>query len=605
MNNLIIEIMDTCDEAIKYIDSLIKKNNITEAIEILVTLRELIYKVLNHLKANNIITNYSEKYCNNIIYSIDKIILQSKNIKRYFYFEVSPLIKELKKSINFELNIINNNELLNIYSQKREDGIKAYAISKDNREYIYKVSIIVTAYNKLEYTKKAIDSIYKNTDFKNGEIELITINNGSNDETESYFESLPNTKKINLKYNILGNESYKHIIEGKYFVGFSNDVVATPRWLENLIKCIESDEKIFWVVPTCNEDGISNAQGVKIDYENSLNSIEKIYEFGDKYNFSNRLLWEERNILMPFIWLGRSKIFEYFDLVDKSYLQHEFVDDDLSTSLRRLGLKQILAKDTFMHHFGSITLRDERKNGSLENMREVYYKKWGVDAWDSRGYAHNIETMIDCPNIGKLSLLFIEPKFGGNTLMIKNHFKKQNIKINDMTAIVCDERYLPDAKYMYDQVIFSDNLNKTLKLQKQKYNLITFGVFIHELYVSDTIKFLESLYDILEEKGQVIFVVNNYRNTKSILNLLQNNIDNLCEYNNVKFTGINFEALKKRLNNSEKLQNYKIHSLLSFNPYTEALLSIDDNYENLPEDNKKNLTTEFSIECYIVAIYKK
>ena len=597
--------MDTCDEAIKYIDSLIKKNNITEAIEILVTLRELIYKVLNHLKVNNIITNYSEKYCNNIIYSIDKIILQSKNIKRYFYFEVSPLIKELKKSINFELNIINNNELLNIYSQKREDGIKAYAISKDNREYIYKVSIIVTAYNKLEYTKKAIDSIYKNTDFKNGEIELITINNGSNDETESYFESLPNTKKINLKYNILGNESYKHIIEGKYFVGFSNDVVATPRWLENLIKCIESDEKIFWVVPTCNEDGISNAQGVKIDYENSLNSIEKIYEFGDKYNFSNRLLWEERNILMPFIWLGRSKIFEYFDLVDKSYLQHEFVDDDLSTSLRRLGLKQILAKDTFMHHFGSITLRDERKNGSLENMREVYYKKWGVDAWDSRGYAHNIETMIDCPNIGKLSLLFIEPKFGGNTLMIKNHFKKQNIKINDMTAIVCDERYLPDAKYMYDQVIFSDNLNKTLKLQKQKYNLITFGVFIHELYVSDTIKFLESLYDILEEKGQVIFVVNNYRNTKSILNLLQNNIDNLCEYNNVKFTGINFEALKKRLNNSEKLQNYKIHSLLSFNPYTEALLSIDDNYENLPEDNKKNLTTEFSIECYIVAIYKK
>lgn len=605
MNNLIIEIMDTCDEAIKYIDSLIKKNNITEAIEILVTLRELIYKVLNHLKANNIITNYSEKYCNNIIYSIDKIILQSKNIKRYFYFEVSPLIKELKKSINFELNIINNNELLNIYSQKREDGIKAYAISKDNREYIYKVSIIVTAYNKLEYTKKAIDSIYKNTDFKNGEIELITINNGSNDETESYFESLPNTKKINLKYNILGNESYKHIIEGKYFVGFSNDVVATPRWLENLIKCIESDEKIFWVVPTCNEDGISNAQGVKIDYENSLNSIEKIYEFGDKYNFSNRLLWEERNILMPFIWLGRSKIFEYFDLVDKSYLQHEFVDDDLSTSLRRLGLKQILAKDTFMHHFGSVTLKDERKNGSLENMREVYYKKWGVDAWDSRGYAHNIETMIDCPNIGKLSLLFIEPKFGGNTLMIKNHFKKQNIKINDMTAIVCDERYLPDAKYMYDQVIFSDNLNKTLKLQKQKYNLITFGVFIHELYVSDTIKFLESLYDILEEKGQVIFVVNNYRNTKSILNLLQNNIDNLCEYNNVKFTGINFEALKKRLNNSEKLQNYKIHSLLSFNPYTEALLSIDDNYENLPEDNKKNLTTEFSIECYIVAIYKK
>ena len=80
VNNLIIEIMDTCGEAIKYIENLIKKNNIVEAIELLVTLRELIYKVLNQLKENNNITDFSEKYCNNIICSIDKILLQNKNI---------------------------------------------------------------------------------------------------------------------------------------------------------------------------------------------------------------------------------------------------------------------------------------------------------------------------------------------------------------------------------------------------------------------------------------------------------------------------------------------------------------------------------------------
>ena len=597
--------MDTCDEAIKYIDSLIKKNNITEAIEILVTLRELIYKVLNHLKANNIITNYSEKYCNNIIYSIDKIILQSKNIKRYFYFEVSPLIKELKKSINFELNIINNNELLNIYSQKREDGIKAYAISKDNREYIYKVSIIVTAYNKLEYTKKAIDSIYKNTDFKNGEIELITINNGSNDETESYFESLPNTKKINLKYNILGNESYKHIIEGKYFVGFSNDVVATPRWLENLIKCIESDEKIFWVVPTCNEDGISNAQGVKIDYENSLNSIGKIYDFGDKYNFSNSLLWEERNILMPFIWLGRSKIFEYFDLVDKSYLQHEFVDDDLSTSLRRLGLKQILAKDTFMHHFGTITLRDERKNCSLENMREVYYKKWGVDAWNSRAHFPNIENLVD-DNIleEKTDILVIEPKFGNNTLVIKNYLKKKKIEIGNMNAVVYDDRYLPDLKFMFDEVFFSNNITETIRNHNKKYHIITFGVFIHDLHVNNIVSLLESLYDILSERAQIIFMVNNHRNTKTIISLLKNTIDNLCEYKKNNYTGLNFDGLKMEMITHDKLKNFKTLSMLSNNIYTESLLSIDADFANLDKETKEKLINEFSIDYHYVAIYK-
>lgn len=603
----LIEIAKTSLEGFLLIKEKVKYNDLSTLI-VLEDINIGISRIKDILNSNNSNNSYNNAilYCENILYSINKINSNSANTLQILKFELIPFNKELIATLEFVFNIFECPENWVNYQKTRDLSLEQYLRNRNsNKQYKYDVSIVLTAYNKLEYTKLAVESIYQYTDFNKFKIEFLLINNGSDDGTEEYFASLSNVKVVNLKYNIPGNDVAKHLTEGKYVVGFSNDVLASKLWLEKLVDCIESDPKIFWVVPTCNSDAISNEQGVNTGYVNDKNNLFEITTYANEYNLENDKLWEERSILMPFISIHRPELVRALGGIDKLYNKVEFVDDDLSTSIRRVGLKQILAKDTFMHHFGSVTLRDARKNKSLENMREVYYKKWGVDAWDSRGYVHNIETMIDCPNIGKLSLLFIEPKFGGNTLMIKNHFKKQNIKINDMTAIVCDERYLPDAKYMYDQVIFSDNLNKTIKMQKQKYNLITFGVFIHELYVPDTIKFLESLYDILEEKGQVIFVVNNYRNTKSILNLLQNNIDNLCEYNNVKFTGINFEALKKRLNNSEKLQNYKVHSLVSFNPCTEALLSIDDNYENLPDDNKKNLITEFSIECYIVAIYKK
>lgn len=69
----------------------------------------------------------------------------------------------------------------------------------------------------MEYTKKAVESIYKYTDFEKLNVELITVNNGSTDGTEEYFNSLPNEKKINFKHNMLGNNVSMYSIEGEYW----------------------------------------------------------------------------------------------------------------------------------------------------------------------------------------------------------------------------------------------------------------------------------------------------------------------------------------------------------------------------------------------------
>ena len=606
MENVIINnLMETCEEALEYISINLLENKLDNALKMIINIKELIEKILKFLCRSDINAEVSEKYCYNIIYSIEKIEKDIEKIQKIFSYEIFPFCKELKINLYFETVIsIDKNQLEN-YIKERENAISEFAKSNnDNKcKYKYKTTIIVVAYNKLDYTKKAIESIYQNTDFTNNNAELITINNGSTDGTEEYFESLPNEKKINLKVNILGNGAYKYLVEGKYFLAFSNDVVATPKWLDNLVKCIESDEKIFWVVPTCNEDGISNAQGMKIDYENSLNSIDKIYEFGDKYNFSNRLLWEERNLLMPFIWIGRSRIFEYFDLADKSYLQHEFVDDDLSTSLRRLGLKQILAKDTFMHHFGSVTLGEARKDKSLENMREVYYKKWGVDAWDSRGEVEGFEELLKYDIYDNPKILFIEPKFGTNTLNIKKILRDKGIKVSKMVAAIFDRRYLPDARYMYDEII-AVNSTKEIIEDEEKYSLISFGTYINEIEKEDIIAFLESLYHKLENKGQIIFTIKNFRNANIIFGLLTNNPLEVCGYEKIDFHGCDFDRLFEILSQNELLNSFEVNAIYKHTKEVDLILSLDDSINKMTASAIERLKNEIGTKYYTFVINK-
>ena len=605
----IIQLINTCIELIDWIK---KKNNSGEVNENLLFLKE-IESALESIE--NIENNYTEKiriYCKNIKFSIKKVEENLTSLALVVDLEILPLLHEIRKILIFAYEIDVFDEKKEEYYKKREFLFGSYDKTLINKEYKYKVSIVLTAYNKLEYTKKAVESIYKYTDFEKLNVELITVNNGSTDGTEEYFNSLPNEKKINFKHNMLGNNVSMYSIEGEYWVGFANDVVATPNWLENLLVCMQENPRVVYAVPTCNEDGISAYQGVEVDYDNNLFAIDEIEKFAMDYNKESKPgLWEERCVLIPFMAIFDSGFTHYLlkndvELFDcHRYVQYEFSDDDFSTSLRRAGLKQLLLKDTFLHHFGSVTLGEARKDNSLGNMRAVYYKKWGIDAWDSRGYFPNIEKLI-CPNINNKSqsLLFIEPKFGGTTLSVKNHLKKKNIKIDNITAIVIDDRYLLDVKFMYDKVISSDNLSKTIGNHQSKYDLITFGVFIHELEIYSIIDFLESLYDILEDNGQIIFMVKNHRNTKTIINLLQNNIENLCEYNKMKFTSLDFNRLRAEMDNNEKLNSYRIHSILEENPYTESLLNFDSSYNDLSMENKQSLNTEFSIEYHLVSIDK-
>lgn len=520
----IFEIIDVCDEAMSVAENLMNDGRENEAGSILTDVSLLVDSIKSSLDedlSGHALVEKAVTICSNLTYSIKRFLDLPQKRKRIFLCEIKESFGQLKLCVDWKYKYLSSDENLSNYRKMLEDSLREKLVCRRNGAYKYKVSIVVTAYNKLEYTKLAIESIYKHTDFSKGNVELITVNNGSTDGTEEYFDSLQNEKKANFKYNLIGIPGPAFFCEGEYIVGFSNDVVATPNWLEQLIACIESSHDIAMVVPTCNEDSTSLFQGVPIPYKNNTSSLDDIEKFATEYNHSDKSLWEERIALLPFVSIYRRDLCSP-PFLDPSYTKLQFIDDDFSTLLRRTGWRMILAKDTFLHHFGSVTLGDQNissNHNAFAEMREVYLDKWGVDAWESRGILNVtliFERLIPKTQAG---ILWIEPKFGMDYLSVKNYYRQNHCEVKKTDAIVLDSRYLPDAKHYFDRVISADKLEQVLPELREEYDLIGMSAYLHEVLDGEAFALLERLYGLLKPGGRLIVPIKNFCSASS-LNLL-------------------------------------------------------------------------------------
>lgn len=467
------------------------------------------------LKENDKIAGIASLYCKNMSSAIQRISAEKNISLLYYKCNVASCIAELKRLVNLKYNVMINDESIKQYREKLMSDLQEARknIETQENDYKYKVSIILCAYNKSEYTKLAAESIYRFTDFSKGDVELITIDNGSSDDTREYFRSLPNEKKIEFDYNICGTRGGGIVAEGKYFVLFSNDVIATPHWLYQLLYAMESNPDAAMIVPTCNTESIARYQGVETDYENSVENVEKAIEFAAKYNKTDSRLWEERSLLMPFVSMSPAQLFKT-DFIDATYTEAEFVDDDFSTAFRRAGWKMILAKDTFLHHFGGVTLNEARlasENNSLVNMRKVYYEKWGVDAWDSVCELEGIKQAFDIyRKKNNDRILIVEPRFGAQFLSIKNMYRREGLTLGGTVAIVADKRYFSDAVPVFDKVVSENSVEESINSLDCSFDLIVVGVSLNLLPIDEYVGFLRSLHDKLLPGGSLIVRINNY-----------------------------------------------------------------------------------------------
>ena len=599
-------LLDVSVEAVEYVQGVLARGEEDSAIaEIMDHLRRIAEALEAEYSGATGLLQKVYLYARNIQASVDELRRDPSLFTRIFSLEIRPFVLEMNRLWRLDADVLSDARQWRAHQQKLMQSMTALH-QAPRKNYPYEVSIILLAYNKLEYTKAAAESLFAHTDFSDGRVELITINNGSDDGTREYFERLPHTKKVNLKYNVLAINAHQYIVEGRYVVGFSNDIIATPHWLDHLLVAMESDARIACAVPTCNEGGISNDQGIPVSYPNTFEGVEPMQAFAAAHNHLNPALWEDRCLLMPFLSIIRTDICRMGG-IDPIYTRAEFVDDDLSTLLRRTGWRQLLLKDTFMHHFGGVTLGEGRRKAvgnALDEMRRVYYEKWGVDAWDSRGSFIGVEDVWKWHafRAGE-RVLILEPRFGDLACGLVNEYRHSGFAPH-MTAAVFDERYLPDTDYLFDVTVTAAGIEE-VAAKGGRYDVISAGCYLDELPLKDVIADLERLYSLLAEDGMLLLPLRNPGSAYELDHVMNKGMRDVYGLENeVKsYRSFSYRHLLRALYAHPYLHRYQVHSIMfrEDEPLVERMKPLLRSDEDMPSD----LEVSLSIRMFFLGIFKE
>jgi GT2 family glycosyltransferase len=432
-----------------------------------------ILQVLQKLMHMSIHTEVTESIADSLKRIMGYAKARSDKTLHKIEFELLPLMKDLYINFYFYACLYPEKPLMERYYQHEMAtlGANQYideAIKTDH--YKYDLSISVLAFNKLEYTKLCIENLLKHIP-QDMNYELILTNHGSTDGTKEFFESIAPTKQLDILRNGGGLGAQNRIFEGKYYLEVCNDVIVTENAIANLIRCMESDEKIAWVVPTT--PNVSNLQTIPAEYK----TIDEMHAFAKENNqFSDPHRWEQRVRLCNPISLRRTSVAFSSHGVHWPYYYHThevqylFVDDRESLLYRRNGYKMILAKDSYCYHFGSATLKDElaRQNsdeqrddkGSLyEKGRKVFYDAFGIDPWGT-GFCWSREliSLLPFQEKGHVDILGMNCGIGSNPLKIKESLK-ENAHNLDVTLynVTNDKCYAEDLRGVSDVFDYVQN----------------------------------------------------------------------------------------------------------------------------------------------------
>lgn len=465
LTNQILSLLETIQEACQPLyDSafLQKKENFNL---LYADMHQVLSRIIRITQNETILDSGTQKLyagCQSCLDSLKSICLYNQfnrgKCLQKIEFELLPLLQEVYLQFYFF-------EYLKLFPDQLDDYYQNKIVRLCANSYIneaiqrgyykYDVSIVVLAYNKLEYTKQCVESLLSNlpTTLR---YELIFVNHGSTDGTKAYFASKAPHKQLDISVNGGGMSSYIRLVEGEFTIHISNDVLLGKNTIENLVACIRSDPKIAWVVPST--PNVSNLQSLPVSYA----TREEFIRFTEQNNQSSPFRWEQRTRLCNPIDILRNSVFVSSSGLClngrfHSFDGNAFPDDEISLFLRRNGYKMMLAKDAYCHHFGSVTLKSEvQKKGEAEyylNGRKSFYKAYGIDPWGTGFcFAAPFLKKVVANESGHIDILGISCGLGANSLKIKEQLKEYCHNLDVSLCNITDEKqYIEDLTGVSDQ----------------------------------------------------------------------------------------------------------------------------------------------------------
>jgi GT2 family glycosyltransferase/tetratricopeptide (TPR) repeat protein/2-polyprenyl-3-methyl-5-hydroxy-6-metoxy-1,4-benzoquinol methylase len=233
-------------------------------------------------------------------------------------------------------------------------------------------SVIVLTHNELPYTRLCLDSLRQYTDEP---CELIVVDNASTDGTPDYLRALGDVRVIanpvNRGFPAAVNQGLR-AATGKQILLLNNDTVVTTGWLGRMLRALRIDPKVGLVGPCSN--CVSGEQQAPAGYDD-LGGLDG---FAWRWGKAHDRVIEDTDRLVGFCLLLRREVLDAVGLLDERFGLGCFEDDDYCRRARAAGFRAVIARDAFVHHFGSRTFRGSGVDFAalMRQNERLYREKW-------------------------------------------------------------------------------------------------------------------------------------------------------------------------------------------------------------------------------------
>jgi len=257
-------------------------------------------------------------------------------------------------------------------------------VTKEPEEFLTKlarvdneIDIMIITHNHLDFLRRCIDSIYKETILP---FHLIVVDDISTDGTEEYLRNLREEKgnisyiKLNMKAR--GGAQIMNIglkySQSNLIVSMNNDIIVTKGWLEEAVKCIRSDSEIGIVgMKFLYEDGrIQHAGGTFI--KNGIPYHLGVGEPRKAHSEIKEVHW----VSGPCVLIRRECLNTGWDEIYDSFGGHE--DIDLCLRARNRDWKVVYCGKSEVYHLeGATILQMPSFPQMFQRSRKIFMSKWG------------------------------------------------------------------------------------------------------------------------------------------------------------------------------------------------------------------------------------
>ncbi|MFT5315251.1 MAG: GT2 family glycosyltransferase [Candidatus Krumholzibacteriia bacterium] len=246
-----------------------------------------------------------------------------------------------------------------------------------------KASVIVLTFNALSFTRQCAASLLAHTDSRH---EIIFVDNGSTDGTVDFLRELASAhdqvKTITNADNLgfaAGNNVGLAAATGRHMVLLNSDTVVTNGWLECLIQAAEDNPRAGLIGPVTNNiSGLQKLSAVGYDQE----SLAGLEEFAARQTREFKGRADQTLRITGFCLLIKREVLARIGGLAEVFGIGNYEDNDYCLRAHLAGFECLIARDCFIHHFGSASFEAAGVDyvTQIHQQWDIFKNKWGIPA---------------------------------------------------------------------------------------------------------------------------------------------------------------------------------------------------------------------------------